>query len=156
MNSFTAAKQDKNVNKRIYQTCLKWSEARLQEKKNPKKKRQKRDQSITKRKWEGVCVRGKGVWVASRTNFNNMSLCSGPDHPTTTTECWWACRHDNGTASEPTRVLEEWGDVAGVCVRVCVFTVTQGKRRTHRGCNPGSVLKIWSRLVNIIPGVLHL
>lgn len=47
-------------------------------------KKEKRANKLKKtkereREWEGVCVWccicGKGVWITSRTNFNNMSLC---------------------------------------------------------------------------------
>ena len=28
-------------------------------------------------------------------------------------ECWWACCHDDRAATEATRLLAAWGDVAG-------------------------------------------
>lgn len=61
----------------------------------------------------------RNVWATGRTNFNNMSLYPGSWPSNYHTECWWACCPDNRTASEATRLLEEWGDVAGVSV--CVW-----------------------------------
>lgn len=123
MNTFTAADQDRNItimtNVPPKVLLFKWSAARLQIKQrgepNILNKIKSEKECVYVCVWVESCKCEKGVWVTSRTNFNNMSLFPGPDHPTTMLNADELVAMTTGQPQRPWGYSSS-GVMAGVCV----------------------------------------